>query len=245
MEKQNISSREDVLKKGGFREATCSEYLRFISTYCSNPTSRNNIIRKFKVEPYECLDLPTGSKIYSSLKKGDQTCSRIVVIKAIDVVRRINYHVVFPGNLGVQILKKWNMNVPFKNSIIIDNIKKRVSEQENENTELRHLLLYMRAMELGLSCVYQPMNDGLQNIYKALLDNPNKKVDASVLHFVNEILKDIIEKENSYRRIKLSNINDYVMYLHLSQNKIHYIPGDFKTIHHRFVKNYPTEKCYF
>ncbi len=245
MNKNNIVPGEFVYTKDGCREATHDEYVVFLERYFQNTNTRDKIFEKFEVEPYEYFDLAVGSKVFSSLQKGDHTCESIVVIKVTNNIRRIYYYIVFPSTVGKKLLKKHKMSIPQLKGIRKECVAVDLAAEETENAELCRLLLYMRAMDLDTCQRYHHEDEGLRNIYNALVSEPNKEIDSSVLFYVNEVLKKSIEHRTNRQLIKVDNVIDYVEYLHHEHATIQYINGDFSAIHHRFVKRFPKVKCYF
>lgn len=236
-------------------EANKNEIDRFKKEFCYNEKRRIEMSNYFSIEMDSFEELLPGKEIHSYACGNRRITTSFIIFKVTDETNNILYNPVFSESVGRKLAKAWGIPVKSKMNLFADENRHdntaditnsyKINKKENEdNRNLRKLIILSRSMIILHSIEPRPMDKAFKEIYDKLESNKGWKVYASEIKSINTAISSYINSKRNKENENFSNINDYITYIESNFNKrlIHF---DFSNLRRIFLNNYPDADLFF
>lgn len=233
--------------------ASLKEIEEFRINYCQSQESRLSIINDFTVLVASFEELLPDKKVTSYAFGGKPITKAFMIFKVSDDKSHITYFPVFSESVGRKMLRHWGMVTPPKMRLFVDDTRgsdsvsfpHMVHPHTNENNRnLRLLIVFARSMMILHSDEPQPMHGVFKDIYDSLLSNSTHDVSARQIKCINTAIMNYLNSKTNLSKERFTILGDYIdMISKRYKQKI--VKYNFEKLRQLFIASYPEHKLYF
>lgn len=237
------------------REATKNEIAAFSKRYCKDTLSRISMNKYFEVKVESFEELLPGKTVNSYATGSRKIEGAFMIFDVYDREKELHYFPVFSESTARAMLKAWNKPVPKKRSIFTSEESSRIhkgsdktaskSTINEENAQLRRLILFSRSLMVYHINNPQPMGGMLNEIYEKYDTNPSWKIKAFEVKSINTALKNFLKKNINTRNENFQTLQEYIDFLRHNKYEKCLKSTNFDILREIMKKYYPEEQIFF